>query len=197
MAEEAPASERMTVEAFLEWDDGTDTRHELVDGRLVAMNPPVAQHARLLSQLVAVLVGRVPPHCGVYTGGGARQADDAWNFRIPDVSVSCTPSNQQWVEAPRLICEILSPSTASLDVTAKLDFYRGIPSVEEILILRANKRQATLWRRHGADWLVRDFIGSATIDSGVTTSPIPLDELYAPLSLEAAEPEVGEPGDPA
>ena len=32
----------MTVEEFLDWDDGTDTRHMLVDGAIVAMAPPAA-----------------------------------------------------------------------------------------------------------------------------------------------------------
>jgi Uma2 family endonuclease len=37
----SPAAERpMTVAEFLDFDDGTDTRYELVEGRPVAMNPP-------------------------------------------------------------------------------------------------------------------------------------------------------------
>ena len=38
MAEQA--HRRMAVEEFLDWDDGTDTRHMLVDGAIVAMAPP-------------------------------------------------------------------------------------------------------------------------------------------------------------
>ena len=33
------AEKRMTVAEFLDWDDGTDTRYELIDGRPVAMAP--------------------------------------------------------------------------------------------------------------------------------------------------------------
>jgi Uma2 family endonuclease len=32
-----PAIGRMTLEEFLRWDDGTDTRYELIDGVPVAM----------------------------------------------------------------------------------------------------------------------------------------------------------------
>ena len=38
MAEQA--QRRMTVEEFLDWDDGTDTRHMLVDGAIVADGAP-------------------------------------------------------------------------------------------------------------------------------------------------------------
>jgi Uma2 family endonuclease len=38
------AEKLMTVAEFLTWDDGTDTRYELVDGRPVAMAPVTAGH---------------------------------------------------------------------------------------------------------------------------------------------------------
>ena len=35
-----PAEKPTTVDEFLRWDDGTDTRYELIDGRIFAMAPP-------------------------------------------------------------------------------------------------------------------------------------------------------------
>jgi Uma2 family endonuclease len=193
MVEKAQKDERMTVDAFLEWDDGTDTRYELIDGRVVAMNPLMAPHAALLTSLGAALLARVPKGCRVYTGGGARNLADDWNFRVPDVVVSCTRSLKNWIESPVLVCEILSPSTARLDVTTKLDFYRALPSVREILVIRTTERHVTLWRRSDPQWIVEDFIGSALVQLEATTSPVPLDDLYAPLDLD----EPGDSTDPA
>ena len=45
------AEKRWTVEEFLEWDDGTDRRYELVDGRIVAIAPPSEAHAAIVSNL--------------------------------------------------------------------------------------------------------------------------------------------------
>ena len=42
-----PAGRGMTVAEFLEYDDCTQTRYELVDGELVAINPPATRHVRL------------------------------------------------------------------------------------------------------------------------------------------------------
>lgn len=51
--------------------------------------------------------------------------------------------------------------------------------------MHCDRRQATLWRRgDGEEWIVRDFVGAAEIPLRLTTAPIPLDELYAPLDLE-------------
>ena len=41
----------MSVAEFLAYDDGTATRYELVDGQLVAMNPPAARHANICENL--------------------------------------------------------------------------------------------------------------------------------------------------
>ena len=45
------AERRMSVAEFLAYDDGTATRYELVDGQLVAMNPPAARHADICENL--------------------------------------------------------------------------------------------------------------------------------------------------
>ena len=41
----------MTVAEFLDFDDGTDTRYELVEGRPVAVNPPKVRHVALATNL--------------------------------------------------------------------------------------------------------------------------------------------------
>ncbi len=46
-----PAGHGMTVAEFLEHDDGTQTRYELVDGELVATNPPATRHVRICQNI--------------------------------------------------------------------------------------------------------------------------------------------------
>ena len=38
------AAKRMSLDEFLQCDDGTDTRYELIDGIAVAMAPPAEAH---------------------------------------------------------------------------------------------------------------------------------------------------------
>ena len=172
-----------TLAEFLNWDDGTETRYELVDGTIVAMNPPQAPHARMAAELVAALRPRLPSGCGVYVGGGAVLPGDDQNYRIPDLAVSCVASKEHWVEQPRLVIEILSRSTQKLDLTAKLAFYRSIPSVDEILLIRVDQRACELWQRVGGNWSIATYHGPALVPLRVTTGPLPLDEVYAPLDL--------------
>ena len=172
-----------TVQEFLAWDDGTDMRHELVEGEIVAMNPPSAPHARLLAVLAGSIERRLPKGCATYIGGGALLPGDDFNYRIPDLTVSCVQSRERWIEQPRLVVEILSPATQRYDLTGKLAFYRALASIEEILLVRCDERWCELWQRVGRHWSIENHAGAASLPLRATTGPIPLDELYLPLEL--------------
>ncbi len=54
----------MTLDEFLQWDDGTETYYELIEGFPVAMAPPAEAHSilvvRLVTQIDGGLSGRRP-----------------------------------------------------------------------------------------------------------------------------------------
>src|SRR6516225_8572910 len=47
------AINKMTVAEFVRWEDGSDTRYELLDGTPVAMTPPAVAHGMLSLRLGA------------------------------------------------------------------------------------------------------------------------------------------------
>jgi Uma2 family endonuclease len=64
----------MTVAEFLEFDDGTDTRHELAAGELVAMSPPNVRHTVLVRNLFRALDRALSPPCWVFSRRRRRRA---------------------------------------------------------------------------------------------------------------------------
>ena len=50
-----PAIKRMTLDEFLIWEDGTDTRYELINGFPVAMASPARAQGMLCARLAAGL----------------------------------------------------------------------------------------------------------------------------------------------
>ena len=52
----------MTLEDYLTYDDGTDTRYELVDGVLVAVPPESALNTQIAAFLLAVFLQLGIPH---------------------------------------------------------------------------------------------------------------------------------------
>src|SRR3954447_11745561 len=114
-----PALRPMTLEDFLRWDDGTDTRYELNSGFPVAMAPPAPTHgmiaARIVARLEEALRRRRP--CRALVEAGILHPDCADTFFVADIAVTCEaydPASHS-VEEPLLLIEILSPSTERHD----------------------------------------------------------------------------------
>jgi Uma2 family endonuclease len=53
---------------------------------------------------------------------------------------------------PRLLVEVLSPSTEDYDRGEKLDHYRRIESLEMVLLVAHDARRVDVWRRTGSGW---------------------------------------------
>jgi Uma2 family endonuclease len=174
------AEKRWTVEEFLEWDDGTDRRHELVDGRIVAMAPPSEAHATIVSNLTIRIGNQLRPPCRVLSEFGVRLAERADSFYQFDLAVTCAPADasRRYVADPVLIVEVLSPSTQLHDRGRKLDDYRQLPSVKEILLVASEQRRVQHWRRDGPRWIVEDLIGDADLRLTAVADPIPLAAIY-------------------
>jgi Uma2 family endonuclease len=175
-----PLPEAMTVAEFLAHEDTSPNRYELVDGVMVAMNPPHPRHADIVENVGRALESLLVPPCRVYRAEiGVAAGDRERNWREPDVVVTCVRPEAGYVRSPRLVVEVLSPSTEKDDRTTKLDFYETLPTLEAVLLVWQDERRVRLRSRGEAGWVDQDVIGSGTVpilELGVTLS---LDEIYA------------------
>ena len=73
---------RMTAAEFVKWEDGTDTRYELVDGQVVAMAPSASRHGRIAGNAWGEIDSRLDnrPPCGGIVEAGI-WLDDEQLFR--------------------------------------------------------------------------------------------------------------------
>ena len=183
-----PAIRHMTLEEFLHWDDGTDTRYELIDGLPVAMAPPVEAHRilamRLGSRIDAKLSSRRP--CNAQIEPGVVRPDRADSYYIPDIAITCEanePGRQAMADLI-LVVEILSPSSERSDRRLKLPVYQTIESIREILLIDSESRHAELYRRENDHWgieLVRGADASLFLTSvGLRIS---MSELYEGVAI--------------
>ena len=183
----------MTVADFIDWPgDGTDTRYELVDGVLRAMAPVSDTHGLIHTNLVYALKGHLDlnrPGCRVNITPGVQPRLRAnWNFREPDLGVTCAPNlpGARMLPDPILLIELLSPSNAD-DTWANVPHYASLPSVSEILIVHTTSIRAELLRRgHDGAWPENPTV----IDEGGTVRlesiglEFPLAEAYKGTHLQ-------------
>jgi Uma2 family endonuclease len=175
------AEKRMTVAEFREWDDGTDTRYELVRGKVVAMAPPSARHSVIASKIGAALEGGLKQPCYVGMNAGVIRPDRDDTFYVADLVVSCTPldADMPTIPQPTVIIEVLSLTTAEHDRGGKLYDYRRVASVQEIALVASEQRHVEVWRRRGAKWEVEDLIGDAALELEAVGMKISFAQIYA------------------
>jgi len=183
-----PAIRGMTVDEFLRWEDGTDTRYELIGGGVFAMAPPAPRHGQLAVALGGEIRSalRSRPPCGAYSEAGIPRPDRDDTCYVADLAVTCEPAqpDDRLIRKPILIVEILSPSTTAFDRQTKVPDYRRIASVEEILLIDSESVFAELLRREGDHWITEIVQGPAAILS-LNSIPlaIPMAELYEGIPL--------------
>ena len=184
MAEPAPAL-RMTVADFVRWDDGTDTRYELAHGAPVAMAPPSGRHAEIMRNIARSLARQLKGPCRELQGAGVARAEEDDQFRIPDLIVTCEPTPPVYFREPRLVVEVLSPSTEKEDRTDKLDLYRSLPSVEAVLLVWQDARRVQLVARDRSAGRCRTWSVAARSRWRRWTCRLTLDEIYRGIEFPA------------
>jgi Uma2 family endonuclease len=184
-----PAIKRMTLDEFLHWEDGTDTRYELVGGFPVAMAPPARAHGMLCARLAGIMDEAVRSRrpCSAQTEAGIARPDRDDACYIADIAVSCRPyqRGEQLVSDPVLVVEVLSPGTERYDRRTKVPAYCEIASLNEILLIDSEAAYAEILRREGDRWTVELLHGrDAILYLASVELRVSMAELYEGIDLE-------------
>lgn len=180
---------KMTAAEFLEWEDGTDTRYELVDGLPVAIAPTLQTHGELVAAATIAIGTRLKASCRLVSESGVRLPDRDDVFYVADFAITWGPRvpGSRYANEPLVLIEVLSPSTTAHDRGRKAADYRSIPSVKEIVLLFATAVRAEIWRRADDVWLIEDVIGpDAQLRLTSVDVDVPLRSIYGDIPLDTS-----------
>ncbi len=148
MGEQAHAA--MSVEAYYAWAERQDDRHEYVDGFPVRMMSGASRrHDQIVVNVIAELRGQLRGRaCRPFTADTA-VATRTSRRRRPDIGIECGPRRDGDYEAnePRVVIEVLSPSTREFNLFGKLDEYKALDSIDAILLIEPNAAEIMVWTR--------------------------------------------------
>jgi Uma2 family endonuclease len=136
-----PVYPRLSAAHFLEIDFGSDRKAELDNGVIRMMAGGTALHALVAGNIFSFLRARLRGSgCRSYTSDMAVRTTD-WSIRHPDVSIFCGPRDDPKddeklaFDDPKIIFEVLSKGTSRTDLRVKLEEYRGMESVDTIVVV--------------------------------------------------------------
>ncbi len=191
---EARRNKPITFAEVRSWDD--ETRWELLDGHAYAMSSPSVMH----QGVVLALALRLSPQ---FQGGQCRLYVAPLDVKLsehdmvqPDLMVVCQPEQVKggYIDgAPRLIVEVLSPSTQRHDRIRKLDLY-GKFGVNECWLVTPHPFMLEVYTNQEG---VFARVGAASENGTFRSQAFPelkldLAELFANLPLPPAD-DVHEP----
>lgn len=174
-----------TLDDYFAVEEMSPVKHEYFQGEIFAMAGASFDHNRIASNVVAVLHTALrDTGCGAF-GSDLRIATEGELYTYPDVSVICgapvlVPDRPDTVRNPVLLVEVLSDATRDYDRGKKLDAYRLIPSLREVLLVEQTRVHVDVWRRRDdASWT--SFTATdrdATLALTAVPVALPLREVY-------------------
>ena len=183
---------KLTPEEYFIWEEQQLLRHEYLSGEVYAISGETQNHGRLTSNIIFILKVHL-------RGGGCQVGNSDCRVNIfetkdyvyPDVSVTCDDRDRTAIQAiqyPCLIVEVLSASTASYDRGDKFRMYRRNPSLQDYVLIDAEKIAIDLYRKNDrGNWEIFNYQSGDNIDLQSIGLSFPIESVYEDIIFEELE----------
>jgi Uma2 family endonuclease len=149
-----------SFDEYVDLDADSRVKHEFLDGLVWAMAGGSPEHAAVAAAVSAALSAELRGRpCRVFSSDLRVRVRATGLATYPDVTVICgklelDPSDRrgQTVVNPRVVVEVLSPSTEVYDRGEKLAHYKRVESLEDIVLVAHDRRHIEVWHREGDSW---------------------------------------------
>lgn len=188
----SPQPPKMTAEEYLVWELDQDIRYEYINGEVFAMTGGTIPHNDIALNLYTALRPHLRPRgCRVNVSDVKVQVTSNSPYFYPDLIVSCDPQDlkaHKFIQNPKLIVEVLSPSTSNRDRGEKFKYYLTMPSLQEYLLIDSEKMYVErYYRGEGRMWLYYPYTTGDRITLSSIELEFPIELLYEGVGLEIEE----------
>lgn len=177
-----PQARKMTVEEYFQFDSDPSAKYEYIEGYAVAMSGGSVGYARIAQNIARELASQFQSGpCQAHTSDVKVLIPAINSYFLPDITVSCDENDNhidaQAVRFPRLIVEVLSPSTEAFDRDYKFLHYQTLPSLQEYVLVSSRYQFVEIFRRQPGDiWLYQAYR---------PTQPVKLESVGVEITFEA------------
>ena len=182
---------KMTVAEFLASERTAARKHEFLNGEIFAMAGASRLHNRVKENLIVQVGGRVwGGPCHSYSSDQRVQIPETGLITYPDFLIVCgedefSPDDPETLTNPRVIIEVLSPSTEDYDRHGKFTHYQRLPSLQEYVLFSQEEVRVERFVRQADDsWQLTVYADPAA-DFELMTVPlrVPLADLFRGVAV--------------
>jgi Uma2 family endonuclease len=183
----------VSPEEYLKLDDSSDVRNEYIFGEIVPMLEASYRRGVLQVNAGRVLAAHLAEKPCAVVGSGARVMLNRDTLYVyPDVTVVCgkpefLDKEGNTLTNPKLVVEVLSPTTRNYDLGDKTRMYWQLPSLTDLLLIEQDKVWIEYWSREpGGKWdreVATDLEDMLRIES--LDCELPVREIYYKVDLPA------------
>ena len=185
---------RISVEEYLHLEKTAETKHEFVDGEVIAMAGATREHNEIVSNVIReiglCLKGR---ECGIYPSDFRVITPAGLNYFYPDATVVCgdlqlQPDVFDTLQNPIVIFEVVSEGTENIDRGYKFFHYQQIPSLQEYILIDSRTRSIEAIRRQANDTWQFDKLSptDGTLHLNSVGCSLSFDDIYYRVQLSPA-----------
>jgi Uma2 family endonuclease len=180
-----------TLRDYLDVEEISVVRHELIDGEILAMAGGTPEHAALSSAIPALLGRQLSGRpCRTYSADLRIRVQATGLATYADASVVCDPvlrdpTSPTHVLNPKAIFEVLSPGTEFYDRGEKREQYQRIDTLCEYVLLSQEAPRVELWSRANTSdtWSYAVYGSGDVLDLRSIGCRLDLDELYVAAGI--------------
>jgi Uma2 family endonuclease len=183
----------VTPEQYLEFDRDAEFKHEYFFGEIVAMPGGSFAHNLISANVIRGLGNRLSGGpCRVLTSDMRAAVDTKSGYVYPDVTVVCgTPEfidgRKDTITNPKLLVEVLSPSTRKNDLGVKVGLYVSLPVLSDFILIEQDRIWVAHWYCSADGGWKKTIHQDGSLEIASLNCSIPVSDIYLGVDLPAGE----------
>lgn len=174
----------MTEQEYLDSELYSDVKREYIDGYVYQIAGVKVNHGRIASNIQGTFWQHLKSEPSeVYSAEVKLKVNH--DYYYPDIMVECSgiQGDQNLIEKPVLIVEVLSKSTKQVDKTTKRQAYTGIMTLQEYVLVEQDCVEIEITRRR-TGWQSEFYYLGDCITFEAISLTTAVEELYARVDNE-------------
>lgn len=178
----------MTVEEYIEFEERSEVRHEMINQQLFEM-PGATDFHNLICQNILIVLRQFfkGKACKIFVEGVKLQVDESRTYLYPDVMVTCDARDleHRYIKKyPSAVFEVISKNSRIYDTADKFILYKNIESLKNYVLVDSEKCFVEVRERlENGDWEATTYF--------LEDEKFPVPALALELSFSAIYEETG------